>query len=94
MIRGQQNSHYSSIYGGYLKLQRMVIKDDMKLIVYPELKKTLLYDLKTDPLEMNDLAQSPDRADTIKKLFAELLKLQTETGDELDLKTTYAELMN
>ena len=89
IIQGEQAVQYDSIYGGYLRLQRMVIKDNMKLIVYPTIKKTLLYDLANDPLEMNDLGQSADHADTIKALFAELLKLQKVTGDELDLTSAY-----
>ena len=93
MISGNTNQHYDSIYGAYLALQRMVIKDDMKLIIYPTIKKTLLYDLANDPLEMRDLAQSPEQVDTIKSLFAELLKLQTDTGDELDLRTTFSDLV-
>lgn len=89
LIHGETTKHYDSIYGGYLALQRAVIKDDWKLIVYPTIKKTLLYNLANDPLEMNDMGQTADQADTIKSLFAELLKLQQETGDELDLKTVF-----
>lgn len=93
LIRGESSNHYSSIYGGYRDLQRMVIKDDMKLIIYPTIKKTLLYDLAHDPLEMNELSNSPKQTATVKSLFKELLKLQEETGDELDLKSTFRELV-
>ncbi|MFT7631589.1 MAG: arylsulfatase A-like enzyme, partial [Mariniblastus sp.] len=94
LIKGETKSQYDSTYGGYLALQRMVIKDDMKLIVYPTIKKTLLYDLKNDPYEMHDLGESPENADTIKALFTELLKLQKETGDKLDLKQQFSDLLN
>jgi choline-sulfatase len=87
LMSGESSRHYESIYGGYKMLQRMVIKDDMKLIVYPTIKKVLLYDLKADPLEMKDLSTSPNQNATIEALFAELLKLQKETGDELDLSS-------
>jgi len=93
MIHGETTKHYDSIYGCYLALQRAVIKDDMKLIVYPAIKKTLLYNLANDPLEMNDMGQSPDQKNTIKSLFAELLTLQKETGDELELTSTFEELV-
>ena len=91
MIKGETKQHYDSIYGGYLKLQRMVIKDDMKLIVYPTINKKLLYDLRNDPLEMNNLAESPEHEATIQTLGQELLKLQEQTGDELDIKSSFAQ---
>lgn len=92
LIRGQKQQHYDSIYGGYIALQRMVIQDDMKLILYPKIQKARLFDLKNDPFEMNDLAESPEHAAKMKSLFAELLKLQSDTGDELDLKASFGNL--
>ena len=56
LIHDQRKQQYDSIYGGYIALQRMVIKDNMKLILYPKIQKTRLYDLRNDPFEMNDLA--------------------------------------
>jgi choline-sulfatase len=92
LIRGEKNQQYDAIYGGYIAFQRMVVKDNLKLILYPEIQKARLYDLKNDPFEMNDLAESADQAETIRNLFAELLKLQKETGDELDLRSTFKSL--
>jgi choline-sulfatase len=93
LIRGESARQYDAIYGGYIALQRMVIKDNLKLILYPNIQKARLYDLKNDPYEMNDLAESPEQAETMKRLFAELLKLQEETADELDLETSFKNLM-
>ena len=93
LIRGERDQQYGSIYGGYIAFQRMVIKDNMKLILYPNIQKARLYNLANDPYEINDLAESPDQAATMKGLFAELLRLQQETGDELDLKASFKNLM-
>jgi len=93
LVKDPSTPHYDSIYGGYMQLQRMAIKDDMKLICYPTIKKTLLYDLKNDPLEMHDLGTSTDHQATLQSLFAELLALQKATGDQLELKTTFGELI-
>ena len=71
----------------------MVTEGDYKLILYPKIAKVLLYNVKQDPLELKDLAADPQNGPLIKKLFARLLQLQEETGDSLDLKETYAELM-
>ena len=44
-------SKYDAIYGAYLDVQRMIRKDGYKLMVYPKIKKILLFDLKNDPEE-------------------------------------------
>ena len=80
-----KNSAYPAIYGAYLKLQRCVVFDNWKLIVYPEAKVQRLYDLKNDPLEMRDLAGDPAQAERIATLAAKLSSLQTQLGDSLEL---------
>jgi len=81
---------YDSIYGGYLKSQRCIIRDDHKLLLFPNVPKIQLFDLKEDPFEMNDIYGT--KMDLAKSLFADFLKLQEETGDTLDVKATFPEL--
>lgn len=83
---------YDAIYGGYKELQRMVSDDGYKMILYPEIKKIRLYNLKKDPEEMTDLGEDKNYNAIKEKLFAKLLILQTETADALDLKAIYPEL--
>ena len=64
----------------------------MFYIIEISLEKVLLYNVKEDPKELENLAENPKHKQTINKLFATLLKLQKETGDTLDLKTVYANL--
>ena len=85
LIRGSEAQHYEAIYGGYLNLQRMVRMGDFKLIKYPEVPVTLLFNLKEDPNEMKNLAENPEYASVIEKLETRLRILQKETGDTLDL---------
>jgi arylsulfatase A-like enzyme len=92
LVRGEETRPYEAIYGGYLDAQRSVTEGDFKLILYPTIAKALLYNLSDDPLEMHDLADDAAQRPLMKKLFARLLELQQETGDELDLKSVYAEL--
>jgi len=88
LLRGERTEQYASIYGAYLpQSQRMVRHGDYKLIVYPNAKTVLLYDVKKDPHEMENLANQPEHAQTVKELFAELKRLQQETGDTLQLDT-------
>ena len=60
---------------------------------FPKVKKIFLYNLKKDPEELEDLAGKKRYKKRMKKLFARLLELQKETGDELDLKAIYPDLL-
>jgi choline-sulfatase len=81
-----------AVYGAYLGLQRSVTMGNWKLLLYPKISKARLYNITRDPLEMNDLADEPDRAKIVKKLFKRLLKLQKANGDSTDLKTAFPKL--
>jgi arylsulfatase A-like enzyme len=78
------------IYGAYVNHQRMIRKNQFKLIVYPKIKKTLLFDLEQDPLEMNDLSEEDEYQETAKELFEDLLILQKKMNDTLDLRKIYS----
>lgn len=86
-------SHYDAIYNGYIDYQRMIRKDGFKLMVYPKIKKVLLFDLENDPEEMNNLADVPEYQDKINRLFEDLLKLQKELNDPLDITSSRAKQM-
>lgn len=85
----QTTSSYPAIYGAYMDLQRMIRKDDFKLIVYPKIKKMRLFDLDKDPLEMHDLADDPAYENKVDMLFQALLNLQETMKDTLDLKSIF-----
>ena len=78
-------SPYDEVYGAYLNKQRSIRTRNHKLIVYPDANVVRLYDLKNDPLEMNDLAGSDEHATRVNRLFNRLKKLQAELKDSLDL---------
>lgn len=86
LLSGKREKNYHAIYGGYMDLQRMVRRDNYKLIYYPKANKILLFDLAKDPHEMNDLSKDPTFAPVIKNLFQELNKLQVDLGDTLKLQ--------
>jgi len=81
-----------AIYGGYLELQRAIIHDGWKLILYPKAGVMRLYHLAADPDEMNDLADSPAHALKKQDLFKQLLALQKELEDPLDLSKSFSAL--
>ncbi|MBX2874049.1 MAG: sulfatase-like hydrolase/transferase [Saprospiraceae bacterium] len=86
-----QSTHYAEIYGAYVNYQRMIRKDGYKLVVYPNVPKVLLFNMKEDPLEMNDLAEDAAQKDKVQTLFKDLQQLQQKMGDELDLQAAYEE---
>ncbi len=86
LIKGDKKVHYDRIYGKYMDTQRMILKDDWKLIFYPHAaKKMRLFNIKNDPAEMNDLIDNPEYATKIQELKREFVELQKEMGDPLDV---------
>ncbi len=90
MIKGKnKKSAYLAIYGAYLNLQRSIRTEDYKLILYPKAKKMLLFDLKNDPEEMQNLAEDKTYQDLIINLTQNLGELQKSMDDTLDLSVPF-----
>ncbi len=71
-----------------MDIQRAVRSGDWKLIRYPEVNVTQLFDLHADPYEMHDVSrENPVR---VRDLTALLAQLQKANDDTLPLtRTTY-----
>ena len=67
----------------------MAIDGQYKLILYPTIRKVLLFDLHADPSEKTDLSERPDMQPVIKTVFRKFLALQKQTGDTLDVASIY-----
>ncbi|MFT6996215.1 MAG: arylsulfatase A-like enzyme, partial [Maribacter sp.] len=85
--------NYNGVYGAYMNLQRMIRKDGFKLLVYPKIDKVLLFDMKQDPNEINDLATQPQYKENVSTLFKDLMELQKTMNDSLDLQSTYEKVV-
>ena len=87
LIKGNEasSSYPEGIYGAYMDSQRMIRKDEYKLVIYPKIKKILLFDLKNDPLEQYDISNEFQYKNTVKNLFQSLILLQQKYNDSLDL---------
>ncbi len=72
-----------TLHFAYRGVQRAVKRDNMKLIEYVVAGKraTQLFDLSTDPLEMNNLAEDPGFQDQLAALRIELRKWRNELKD-------------
>ncbi len=84
-----RTSSYPAIYGAYLDLQRAVIHDGYKLILYPKIGVTRLYHVSKDPDEMTDLANRPEHAVRKRELLGQFSRLQKQLGDKLELGSAY-----
>jgi len=89
-LREERNeSSYDAVYGCYKDLQRMIRDDGYKLIAYPYAEKLRLFDIEKDPLEMNDLAEDPEKQQLVSELFLKLESLGKEMDDTLDIRSFF-----
>ena len=70
----------------YRNLQRAIVQERWKLIRYPLVDQTQLFDLQADPLERSNLAQTPQQAARVASLSAALEKEMASAGDTSPLK--------
>ncbi len=73
------------LYTAYTDCQRSVTDGRWKIIRYPLIDKTQLFDLETDPLEANDLAANPEHAERIQTMMDKLAELQRHYDDPVPL---------
>lgn len=86
ILDGKQKKVHDAVYGCYKNLQRMVRTEKYKLIHYPHINKTQLFDLEKDPLEMNDISENRKMRKVKKKMIKKLKELQKLHNDPLILK--------
>ena len=86
ILHDDDAKHYENIYGCYKEdLQRAIVSDEFKLILYPKIDVMRLYNLEDDPLEETDLASNPKYAKTIQNLLSELHILSLGLNDPLKI---------
>jgi arylsulfatase A-like enzyme len=85
LINGEKDVVYDTVYGGYRHFQRMVRSQEYKLIYYPMIKRTQLFDMKADPLEMHDLSENPQYQQQIQTMMVQLEDWKRVVDDPLDL---------
>ena len=76
----------STMIFAYKNVQRAVRDDRWKLIRYPQVDRTQLFDLQSDPHEAVNLADKPEHAAKIAELTALLEKEMQQSGDAGVLK--------
>jgi arylsulfatase A-like enzyme len=87
ILRGTATKTRDSIFTAYMKVQRALRDDRWKILAYPRINKTQLFDLANDPFEMKDLSADSSYEAELKRLTALLEASQRDCGDGLPLKT-------
>jgi arylsulfatase A-like enzyme len=72
----------------YRNIQRAIRDDRWKLIRYPQVDRTQLFDLQNDPDETTNLADRPEQAARVLALTALLAREQKQYGDAAPLHVT------
>src|SRR6516225_5737028 len=85
VLTGQKDD---SLFTAYRTIQRAVRDDRWKLIVYPQVNKVQLFDLRNDPAETKDLAADRAHAAEVARLTALLQGWQKKLGDGLPLRSS------
>ena len=69
----------------YKESQRALRDEEWKLIRYPQINRTQLFNLKKDPWEITDLSSNPKHQDRIKAMMELLAREQKKLGDDQPL---------
>ncbi len=85
VISGKQTKVRDTLFTAYKDVQRSIRNDRWKLIRYPKVDVTQLFDLEKDPHEMNNLAENPEYAGKVKELLASMKASQAQYGDKAPL---------
>jgi arylsulfatase A-like enzyme len=78
---GRSTSVRDTLFTTYEDLMRSVRDERWKLIRYPQLNHTQLFDLQSDPDELHNLAANPEQVERVKALTVELQAWQKKVGD-------------
>jgi arylsulfatase A-like enzyme len=88
VIRGKSTTVRNTIFLAYRDVQRAVRKGNWKLIRYPRVDVTQLFDLAADPDEMKDLSREPTHTSRVKEMLALLRNEQERYADKAPLTVT------
>jgi arylsulfatase A-like enzyme len=81
IIRGTGGKARDTIFLAYKEVQRAVRRGRWKLLRYPQINTTQLFDLQRDPDETNNLAEHPAHSARVRELMALMSEQQRLFGD-------------
>lgn len=87
VLRGEARSAREEIFLAYGVVQRSLRDDRWKLIRYPKINRTQLFDLEADPHETRDLSGEPGQTGRMEAMTARLAEAQGRWGDAAPLSS-------
>jgi len=84
VIKGEKPGVRNSLFTAYRNTVRAVRTDEWKLIRYPQINYIQLYNLKSDPLEINNLASLPEQKARVDEMMELMQKRAVETNDTMN----------
>ncbi len=87
VLKKEQPRHRDAIFTAYRNIQRSVNDGRFKLIRYPHINRSQLFDLQNDADELRDLSEDAPLKVKREELMARLVALQKEFGDKQSLST-------
>lgn len=85
VISGKQVKVRNYLFTAYREAQRSIRDERWKLIRYPQVNVTQLFDLQCDPHEMKNLAAEPESSAKVTELLTLMKKTQPQYGDNCAL---------
>jgi arylsulfatase A-like enzyme len=85
VMRGHKEGVRETVFLAYKDVQRAVRRGDWKLIRYPQVDVTQLFDLKADPDELKSLAADSAHAARVREMLTLLSREQQRYGDKTPL---------
>lgn len=76
------------LFFSYMQVQRALRDERYKIIRYPQINRTQLFDLATDPEELHDLSADATKAPLVAEMTGRLESAQKHYGDTLPLTST------
>jgi choline-sulfatase len=83
LLHGKSVEKHDAMFCFYRDFQRSIRNREHKLIVYPQVRQTQLFDLQKDPWETHNLAADTQHAALTNELLVRLQRMQKELGDTL-----------
>lgn len=89
VIAGKKKKVRDYLFTSYTDVQRSLRDDRWKIIRYPKINLSQLFDLKNDPHEMTNLAELPAQSAKLQEMMALLQRAQKEYGDTCSLTSEH-----
>lgn len=88
VVTGKQSQIRETLFTSYKEVQRSVRDKRWKLITYPQINKSQLFDLQNDPDEITNLYGQPSYKTHSDRLLATMKDWQKKVGDTSSLTST------